>query len=939
MQKGLKALGLAAMVLLFGSSAYAKDLFVATTGNDAVTYANNSITTPWATPARAWAEALAGDTVYFRGGTYLVTEMINTRSTGHDGTSAAPITFTCYGEETVVIDGSVPDGAVIMIQRSYHHIDRLTIRGRLTGAGSVIQIGYDNPVSEHVKITNSTIELISAGRYDNTSCIQLYTRIANFAEISNCRLIGTGVVGSNNVGANGVIAFRTQGARIFNNEFTKLDTGIYWKHSNALAPEDSLLVRIYNNVFYDLLRSAVYGNPNYAVIQNNLMINCGSGVTFGDDGGAGDGYIGADYNSIKNNTLFNGGIGFIYESQLPTADPNRGCLHNVIENNLIMGPMHLHPYTTPADASGVPIPNYFYDVKSNFNLYPDRTILFVENRTNYSLAAWQAYNHTDAQSLVGSPVFTGGVSPQTIPGFALATGSPGKNAGSDGRDMGADVTKVGIQSPRFTITSPNGGEAWQRGESRPITWTNSGVTGNVVIELVQNSVAVGVIAESVAATAGSFAWTVGRLANGTVTTGAGCKIRIRAASGTAGPTTPVINTFTATPPTITAGNSTTLAWTITGATTNVSIATLGNVTGSNRVVSPTATTTYVLTATNGTSSSTATTTVTVTAESAINIGPPTSTVKLAMIHASIGRGWLGLDYENQYGNFGGRLTENNYYVSDLDRDWDAAANENVFSNRGDSPLEIGTGHSALYRCFADVTPQGNGKTQSQNILESVFTADHAFSMGTAYLRNLPNPGGENTVILFKPTHISSAVKDGNSVPWTNLKDAPPHSDAHTLPNIKALYIDLVNYFKQYPNKMFVLITPPPFGPAESGNPDFSNTVYAANARTLNNWFVHQWLQDLDYADKNVYVLDFYNVITGPNNHHRVIGSPGSYSIQHVVEAGSSNFGYSGYYQNAGDPHPGPGGAAGSPGNKLSQEFVPLLNVYYHKFQAWLASRP
>ncbi|MDP2876295.1 MAG: carbohydrate-binding protein [Holophaga sp.] len=327
------------------------------------------------------------------------------------------------------------------------------------------------------------------------------------------------------------------------------------------------------------------------------------------------------------------------------------------------------------------------------------------------------------------------------------------------------------------------------------------------------------------------------------------------------------------------------------------------------------------------------------AGTAININPPTSTVKLAMIHASIGRGWLGLDHENQYGNFGGRLAENNYYVSDLDRDWDAVANENVFSNRGDSLLEIGTGHSGLYRCFADSTLQGNGKTRSQNILESVFTADNAFSMGTAYPRTLPNPGGENTVILFKPTHISSAVKNGNNVPWTDLKVAPPWSDSHTLSNIKALYIDLVNYFKRHPNKMFVLITPPPFGPAESSNPDFSNTAYAANARALNNWFVHQWLQELDYANKNVYVLDFYNVITGPDNHHRVVGSPGNYSIQHVVAPGSSNFGYSGYYQNAGDPHPGPGGTAGSPGNKLSQEFMPLLNVYYHRFQAWLATRP
>lgn len=60
------------------SPLHAKDLFVATTGSDAVSYAANNLATPWATPAKAWAEARAGDTVYFRGGTYPVTQMIDT---------------------------------------------------------------------------------------------------------------------------------------------------------------------------------------------------------------------------------------------------------------------------------------------------------------------------------------------------------------------------------------------------------------------------------------------------------------------------------------------------------------------------------------------------------------------------------------------------------------------------------------------------------------------------------------------------------------------------------------------------------------------------------------------------------------------------------------------------------------------------------------------
>ncbi len=38
-------------------------------------------------------------------------------------------------------------------------------------------------------------------------------------------------------------------------------------------------------------------------------------------------------------------------------------------------------------------------------------------------------------------------------------------------------------SSNITITSPNGGESWTLGSSHPITWTSSGITGNVKIEI------------------------------------------------------------------------------------------------------------------------------------------------------------------------------------------------------------------------------------------------------------------------------------------------------------------------------------------------------------------------------------------------------------------------------------------------------------------------
>ncbi|MFY0530332.1 hypothetical protein ACN28I_46580 [Archangium gephyra] len=74
---------------------------------------------------------------------------------------------------------------------------------------------------------------------------------------------------------------------------------------------------------------------------------------------------------------------------------------------------------------------------------------------------------------------------------------------------------------------------------------------------------------------------------------------------------PVIALFTAAPATINAGQSTTLSWTVAGATSLSITPGVGTVTGTSVTVSPVTTTTYTLTATNAAGSTTATTTVTV----------------------------------------------------------------------------------------------------------------------------------------------------------------------------------------------------------------------------------------------------------------------------------------------------------------------------------------
>ena len=96
-------------------------------------------------------------------------------------------------------------------------------------------------------------------------------------------------------------------------------------------------------------------------------------------------------------------------------------------------------------------------------------------------------------------------------------------------------------------------------------------------------------------------------------------------SGTPPPALPAIANFSATPGSVQSGQSATLNWSVTGATT-VSIAPgIGAVTGNSTTVTPSSTTTYTLTAANASGSASASTTVTVAAApvSGVTISPLT----------------------------------------------------------------------------------------------------------------------------------------------------------------------------------------------------------------------------------------------------------------------------------------------------------------------------
>ena len=50
-------------------------------------------------------------------------------------------------------------------------------------------------------------------------------------------------------------------------------------------------------------------------------------------------------------------------------------------------------------------------------------------------------------------------------------------------DLSDGTFTIAATTATLTVTSPNGGETWAQGQSHPITWSQTGVTGDVAVFL------------------------------------------------------------------------------------------------------------------------------------------------------------------------------------------------------------------------------------------------------------------------------------------------------------------------------------------------------------------------------------------------------------------------------------------------------------------------
>ena len=433
------------LFLLVATSAPCKDLFVSTTGSDAVTYANNDIDHPWLTILKAMQNVQAGDVVYFREGTYTIPSGGITITTGFSaGSSGSPIRFTSYPGETATWY-STQTNVTIRVGRDYWHFDNLDFlhepSGSMSGDRGFFQCGYSTTGANGFWVKDSTFEMTGCG--DNYGAVHLKMESGgcNLVEIENNVIVNSNAGRcSGTTNTSGIITFLNKTVKILNNEIYGPPMGIYIKHGSSDTTCANYDFQIKNNWVRYNYRRAFFNNSHCVVVENNIFDGRGASGDSSDNGASqfneSNGGAGSDYVTINHNT-FLGGVVF--------NEDDNGVQNATFTNNLVYDRVfNIHPYTYGTSGDG--------NVDADYNLYKTSTAVRVDN-TNYTLAQWQSASSEDANALSATPTFTS-TDFDSVDDFALTSGSAGYQACADGSDMGADITLVGVDAGEEDTTPP-----------------------------------------------------------------------------------------------------------------------------------------------------------------------------------------------------------------------------------------------------------------------------------------------------------------------------------------------------------------------------------------------------------------------------------------------------------------------------------------------------
>lgn len=338
--------GSLALACAFPLSAEAKTLYVnGGTGNDTVTYAANSESTPWRTIGRAaWGgtnrsapnsgeASRAGDTILVAAGTYTTAGTDSRNDPAYNpvnsGTAGNPITFEAQG--AVILALSSSRGTVIgALGRNYIHWRGFTINEANAPShadtGSVTFFGSTGSSAENLILDGNG----DPGYRDNHTGI----RIEHSANITvrNNRIHNFYTSGVNQANGVAIQVYESKGLTIEHNELYNSGSGIFFKQIGiTAAPSDTVDIVRYN-LIHDVAHGIIHHRHTHSaptvyflVYQNIIRDASLGGITiwgFDTDGPSNGRFV--------NNTVHNCVNGVYLKGGAITNSSN-----NLFQNNLI----------------------------------------------------------------------------------------------------------------------------------------------------------------------------------------------------------------------------------------------------------------------------------------------------------------------------------------------------------------------------------------------------------------------------------------------------------------------------------------------------------------------------------------------------------------------------------------------------------------------------
>jgi len=448
------------LLLFFSGSLQAGEHYVGPGGNATWSQCVN-VGGPYCSPQTAMQNAVAGDTAYFRGGTYPIT---GTRTAYHgllepsnSGTLANPIIFMAYNNEIPIISVNCTssDNQCVAIgtnSKDYITWDGFTITTSNNKAAGIFLGGQKTsvgPVFKNSIVTGGSLPVSTADNYD-------LTRMENTVNAVYHNNIISGLTSTNrasNPSNNACIKmYFNDNATITNNEIFNCPSGI-----SAKANINNSSIR-YNYIHDNYINMEIHvyndgsRNSNNNTFDNNIFSNPGS-ISLNIQ--AGDSAVAASWD-IHNNTFYSDGAsGSFFRHLYLGATPDL-----VFYNNIIVG--NSNQFSTVQERSTLASMDH-----NNFGPGAlDIELRRYGNRATYSsLSSWQSSGELISSgnpgvgSTASDPLFVNGSgSMSQISDFSLATGSPSINTGRNGSAMGANPSLVGsdtISPPKPPIVQMN----------------------------------------------------------------------------------------------------------------------------------------------------------------------------------------------------------------------------------------------------------------------------------------------------------------------------------------------------------------------------------------------------------------------------------------------------------------------------------------------------